>query len=389
MKALLALPLLALALAQLTLIVNWQREDIELGRLEAVVFSDAVYAVGKRGSYLTLAKYGADGSRVWFNSLDLKANLSVLNAWAGEKELVVIVNLRKGTNNTILKLAVGERGEVSVESMASLFPRFYPYDVVEVGKAMYIAGASYSVLADLDYLIARVEEAVVWSIEELGGAGNQGYRCILRAPEDRLLAVGIGERSVVVTLVSQLGDVLGNYSLSFVGAQPEVLDCAEVGGGVYASVGRLDGVPLVVKLVMTSSDLVQVSYSLLSDLPGVATAVTAIPGGVAVTLASPKGPVLALYDMQGPDPRLVLSYNLTAVKNLGPIAVAAAVEKIVVGGEAGGRASLVSAELLVPEKGSSLLRLLPTFLLVLAIAVAALAIYKRRTKKAIPEGSSK
>ncbi|MCS7106735.1 MAG: hypothetical protein NZ902_01330 [Acidilobaceae archaeon] len=384
MKAVLAL--LLISLAQLTLILNWQREDAELGRLEAVVVSDGVYAVGKRGSYLTVGKYGPGGSRIWFNSVDLKGNVSVLSAWAGEKGISVVVNVRKGMNNSLVKLTVGERGEIVVERRTSLFPRFYPYDVVEIGGAMYIAGASYSFLTDLDYLIARVDGATSWSLEERGGSGDQGYRCLLRAPEDRLLAVGVGERSVVVTLVSQLGDVVGNYSLDFEGVQPEVLDCVEASRGIYAVVGRLDGVPMVMKLLFSSTDLLQVSYSLLPDLPGVATSVTSIPGGVAVSLASPKGPVLALYDMQGPDPRLIRSYNLTEVaKGLGPTSSAAAATGIVIGGERGGRALILAMELEAPQGGLSLIQLLPTFLLILAIAALAVAIYKRRLKKPVPE----
>ncbi|MCX8195651.1 MAG: hypothetical protein N3F67_00985 [Acidilobaceae archaeon] len=376
--------LLLLALAQLALL-SFHAEDPELGRPQAVAISDAVYAFGMRGNYLTVAKYSFNGTRLWLSTLDLKAGAEILSVEQAGEDLTAILSQRRDAQNILLKVRVSPKGDIAVEKRAELPPRLFPYDAVELGKTIYIAGSSYSFLTDMDFMVARVDEGLGWIIEEVGGAGDQGYRCILRAPGDRLLAVGVGGNSVVMTIVSQLGDVVGNYSLSFERGRPEVFDCVQVAPGAYAIVGRLERFPLVIRAEVSSSRLTNVSYSVVADLPGAAVGVSSLGGAAAVSIVSHKGPVLALYDMRGAEPRLTRSFNLSHLGREAYVLSSASRGSAVALGGARGEGGFVALFELPPaERGGpslSFLDVIPTIILLLAIGVSLYAIYKRRFKK--------
>ncbi|MEM2348286.1 MAG: hypothetical protein QXG64_01075, partial [Acidilobaceae archaeon] len=144
-------------------------EDFEIGRVESILVNDSiVYAIGSRDSYVNIASYYANGNgRLWFKSINLGGNVTILNSYIDESYINIIAYSRRLGNTSIYIVKIPlANGKVNVEYYSSMYPRLYPTRAVSIGESIYVSGSSFIVGYDYDYMVARVSRSGVDWVKE-------------------------------------------------------------------------------------------------------------------------------------------------------------------------------------------------------------------------------
>ncbi|MEM4428894.1 MAG: hypothetical protein QXJ33_03520 [Acidilobaceae archaeon] len=315
-------------------------EDFEIGRVESILVNDSiVYAIGSRDSYVNIASYYANGSgRLWFKSINLGGNVTILNSYIDESYINIIAYSRRLGNTSIYIVKIPlANGKVNVEYYSSMYPRLYPTRAVSIGESIYVSGSSFIVGYDYDYMVARVSRSGVdWVREDYSILGRGEFKCVMRAPGDRIMAIGDNRSIVLISILSQLGDTIADYSLRFNNLTVSILDCSKVSSDSYIIVGAINVFPLIILVKINSlSKIEDVRYLIINNTIGLATSATYVKGlAIVYIITGSNSNLLSVYSLNNNDLNLLAVYNITKYTGGNAIALASASQehRVAIGG---------------------------------------------------------
>lgn len=356
----------------------------EMIAVERVVATESsIYLLGTRENYLIAQRLSSLWGRSPLLTISFPASVSLVGAYAEGGVAYALVAVRD-RDPYVAKVRLAE--SPVVEKRYPMYPRYYPLSAVELGDSLFVAGSHLTIFDDVDYMIARLgERGPLWSIEDKGGRGNESYRCLLVTPEGRLLALGDSGENIVVTVLTQLGDVISNSTIRYNRAV-RITDCYASSGGRYLISGTVSGLPLIAWLHLEGSTVKGIKQLIINDTIGVATSiievgnatisfVASIDGSNKVVIADSRSMIIiAHWD-------IALQGGLVLASTFWNGSIVAAGK-----GRQGGEMVALSL-LLIENKEPNLLARLSdpgiTLLLILLVSAAALLAYKRRQSASI------
>jgi hypothetical protein len=166
--ALLLTPCFAsLASTTIAVTLNYSYVDDEVKELSNVVqVGGVVYAAGSKGNYVFIAAYRG-GDRLWATTVNVGGNASILGLNLEGGALGLVAYSRSYNITRIHKFIVGLDGAIVARQDYVINPRLFPLTSVAMGDSIYIAGASFILGDNLNYMVARVSaKGVEWVREE-------------------------------------------------------------------------------------------------------------------------------------------------------------------------------------------------------------------------------
>jgi len=307
-------------------VIEYSYVDVEVRELSGVVYANGtIYAAGSTGSYVVVAAY-RDGARLWMQTISLPGSPSILDFKLKGGALDAIVYTRAQANSSLWLLRVGLDGSLLERRVyATLYPRIFPLVALRIGDSIYVAGSSYLLGFELNYMVARVSErGVEWVIEDLGGPGNDSFKCLVAVAGSRLLAAGDNTTSALIALISQTGSILGYTTISYPNSTITVNGCLKLSESRVVLYGALNARPLILPVAVDQERVAPEEVKVL-NLTGVITAAASRGDLLAFYMSSGDSSLLAVYSIEGSVLKLLNVYNITGVAR-GYIALSAAFE---------------------------------------------------------------
>ena len=315
---LLLAPVILTPATAVTLTLDYRYVDVEIRELSWVTYYNGTfYAAGSTGNYVIVAAY-RDGVRLWMQSISLPGNSSILNLSYRDGVLDVIAYSRLQANTSIWVVRLNPKGEVLDKRLyANLPPRFLPLTALPLGDSIYIAGASYILGQEFNYMVARVsQKGVEWFLEDMGSRGVDVVKCLTTTLGSRLVAVGDNSTNIYVMLLSQTGNLLSHSLLSYPNTNLtlSVNGCTKLSETEILVYGALSIRPFIA-LVSTSPGLgINItSLRVIANITGVVTTATANHGIITLYISSGDQALIAVYRVEGGELRFLNIYNVTDI----------------------------------------------------------------------------
>ncbi len=289
--------------------------DEEVEQLSNIIqVGDVVYAAGSKGSYVFIAAYSG-GGRLWATTINLGGSVTILNfnLEGGVLELIAHSRLQNVTRLNLVR--VGLDGAVIDSSSYTVNPRLFPLTALRIGDSIYIAGASYILGYNFNYMVARVSgKGVEWVQEEIGGPGDEVLKCAGITLGSRLLLAGDNGTSVSIMIVSQLGDLLRHYVISYTNVTVTINGCLRLSDSKFILYGALDGRPLLIPVIVESNLDIRVPSQNIGDITGVITAGAGYGDIMAFYATSGNQQVILVYMFSDSQLKLLGAVNITGVE---------------------------------------------------------------------------
>jgi len=272
-----------------------------------------VYVAGSKGAYVFIAAYDRDG-RLWARSLNLGGNATVLNL-SLEKGFLELIAYSRTFNVTRLSLVrVGLDGTIAGFEHYTIYPRLFPLVALRMEDSTYIAGASYILGHNFNYMVARVSgKGVEWVQEDIGGPGSEVLKCAGVTLGSRILVVGDNGTSVSIMIVSQLGDILKHYLISYANVSVALNGCLKLEDSKFIAYGAIGGRPLLIPLIVEPSLDITIPSQNVGDMTGVITVGAGRGDIAAFYVTSGDQSTILVYRFKGSGLELIGAVNITDV----------------------------------------------------------------------------
>lgn len=294
-------------------------EEPEVDSIQYVYLAnETLYAAGSRGPYLIVLAYrGVD--RLWAQSVNLGGNVSVLNMEVKRGLINIIASSRSTNNNTLWTVKLDTNGSIVEKAYTRINLRLNPLRAIALGDSVYIVGSSLILGVEDHYMIARVSSrGVEWVREDMG----LGYfKCINEVAGGRLLAVGDNGAAGLIVIISQTGEVLRSYSISFNNTNLKILGCWGAGREQYLT-GSAGAIPILMRLSIGGNLEISLNFTIVEGVGGVGTSLAQIGDYMLVNTITQNGTLILIFNIGG-NLKLIGYYNVTRVTGVNPIALEA------------------------------------------------------------------
>lgn len=403
--ALLLTPCFAsLASTTIAVTLNYSYVDEEVKELSNVVqVGGVVYAAGSKGNYVFIAAYRG-GDRLWATTVNVGGNASILGLNLEGGALGLVAYSRSYNITRIHKFIVGLDGAIVARQDYIINPRLFPLTSVTMGDSIYIAGASFILGDNLNYMVARVSaKGVEWVREERGevggGPGDDVLKCIGLTLGSRILVAGDNGTSISIMILSQTGDILRNYVMPYRNMTVTINGCLKISDSTFILYGALGSRPLLIPLTIKPDLDVTASLLVVGDLVGVVTSTVGREDLVVPYVTNINQSLILIYKFNGSQLELLKAINMTEVAR-GFIALSGTLVNsnlALVGYTGYGKtgASVISLTIIVEEREARLSRIPfldiigdPRLTLTLLTVVVSLTAYiaYRRVRRREPRG---
>ncbi len=304
----------SLALTPLALALNYEYLDAEVRELSNILqVGNMVYAVGSRSPYIFIATYREDG-RVWAKTINIGGNVSILSFNLENGVLNLIAYSRSHNVSRIYLAKMGLDGSIITANYYTINLRLLPITAVRMEESIYIVGASYILGYNLNYMVARVSsKGVEWVLEDIGGFGDDVLKCVGVTLGSRLFVAGDNRTSVSVMIISQTGDIVSSYVISYPNTTITVNGCLRLTESKFVLYGALGGRPLLIPVIVKPNLEIEVQSQIVGDLLGVVTA-GAVRGNIlAFYVTSGNQSTILVYGFSDPQLKLLSAFNITSV----------------------------------------------------------------------------
>ncbi len=364
-------------------------EEPEVNSIQYVyLVNETLYAAGSKGPYLIVLAYrGVE--RLWAQSVNLEGNVSVLNMEVKRGLINIIASSRSFNNNTLWTVKLDTNGSIVEKTQIKINLRLDPLKAIALGDAIYIAGSSLILGVENHYMVARVSsKGVEWVREDL----DLGYfKCLNEVAGGRLLAVGDNGTTGLIVILSQTGEVLRSYSISFNETSLRILGCTRAAGREYYITGSAGALPTLIRLTIGGNLEISVNFTIVGGIRGVGTSIAQIGDYILVNTITQNGTLILIFNTSS-NLKLIGYYNVTRVTGVNPIALEASTfnNRVAYGGFHSRSGYILILELSPPRIDAiapiGILTLIgdPRFTIALIIAIVALlaiAVYTRVARK--------
>jgi hypothetical protein len=298
----------------LTIAFNYKHVDEEFQQFSNIVEAGGVvYVAGSKGAYVFVAAYDK-GGRLWARSLNLGGNATVLNLSLEKGFLELIAHSRTFNATRLSIVRVGLDGTIAGSEHYTIYPRLFPLVALRIEDSVYIAGASYILGQNFNYMVARVSgKGVEWVQEDIGGPGSEVLKCAGVTLGSRILVVGDNGTSISIMIVSQLGDILKHYIISYANVSVALNGCLKLEDSKFIAYGAIGGRPLLIPLIVEPSLDIRVPSQNVGDMTGVITAGAGRGDIAAFYVTSGDQSVILVYRFKGSGLELIGAVNITDV----------------------------------------------------------------------------